>query len=223
MENIFSHKSLADHIAQDLEEKIIAGALKPGARIIEETLCKTFDVSRSPVREALRILESQGFVHREPRKGVSVTTTTRKEAEDIYRIRAGLESLATHLAVENQDRAVLKKLKEIHHKMAEHANKGNVTAYFNLNLKFHETLVNASKNKRLIQMIEMFVKQTKRYRIEVLKIPDRLKASIENHEAIIQSFEAGDAKQAEYLRKSTILRNIRMFSEIFTEEEKNAD
>ncbi len=218
MRNTFKYQSLAEHIVRDLEEKIIIGTLEPGQRIIEESLCKKLGVSRSPVREALRILESQGFVRREPRKGVSVTWITQKEAENIYRIRANLESLATYLAVKEQDPEVLRKLKKIHSKMKELAEKENITAYFRLNLKFHETLVNASNNQRLIQMIETFVKQTKRYRVEVLTAPGRLKASIENHEAIIRSFEAGDAEQAEYLRKSTILRNIHIFSEKFKEK-----
>jgi len=83
LKNIINHKSLAEYIFQDLENKIIAGTLKPGQRIVEEELCRSFGVSRSPVREALRILESQGFVLREPRRGVTVTKVTLKEAEDI--------------------------------------------------------------------------------------------------------------------------------------------
>ena len=93
------------------------------------------------------------------------------------------------------------------------------TAYFNLNLQFHKTLVDASGNKRLIQMIETFVTQTKRYRMEVLSKPGRIKASLDNHEAIIRSFEEGDAVRAEQLRKETILRNIKAFSERFKKEE----
>ncbi len=222
METHIKQKSLVEYIIQDLEDKINGGVLKPGERIVEETLCKAFGVSRSPVREALRILESQEYVTREPRKGVTVSSATAEEIDDTYRIRANLESLAVYLAVQKQDPKVLKQLNKIHNKMMELAVDGKVSsAYFNLNLKFHKTLVDACGNKRLIQMIDTFVKQTKRYRTQILSIPGRIEASLKNHEMIIRSFEAGDATKAESLRKETILKNIHTFTENFKKEEKD--
>ena len=213
MKTHIKQKSLVDYIIQDLEDKINGGILEPGERIVEETLCKAFGVSRSPVREALRTLESQGYVVREPRKGVSVSRVTAKEIEDTYRIRANLESLAAYLAVIKQDPKVLQQLKKNHNEMIDLAEDGKVSgAYFNLNLQFHKILVDACDNKRLVQMIDTFVKQTKRYRLQILSIPGRIEASVKNHEMIIRSFEAGDAKKAESLRKDTILKNIRTFS-----------
>src|SRR5512139_8022 len=102
MDERIRQKSLAEHIVEDLEQKIVAGVLTPGQRIIEEALCNTYGVSRSPVREALRILENQGFAIREPRRGISVASITPQEAEHIYQIRASLEGLATALAVKNK-------------------------------------------------------------------------------------------------------------------------
>ena len=224
MENHIKQKSLVEYIVQDLEDKIISSIMKPGQRIIEEDLCKSFRVSRSPVREALRILESQGLIKREPRKGVTVTKLSPKEAEDVYRIRANLESLATYLAVKNNDPGVLRKLKKIHARMMEMVPGGEIsTAYFNLNLKFHKTFVDASENQRLIQMIESFTKQVRRYRMEVLSVPGRISASLKNHDAIIRSFEAGDAEKAEALRKNTILKNIKEFTEKIKKEEGDED
>lgn len=220
MKNFIKHQSLADYIIKDLEDKIINGILKPGRRIIEEDLCKSFRVSQSPVREALRALESQGLIKHEPRKGVTVTKLSPKEAEDVYRIRANLESLATYLAVKNNDPRVLRKLKNIHARMMKMVSDGKIsTAYFNLNFKFHKTVVDASENQRLIQMVESFTKQVRRYRIGVLSVPGRVSASLKNHDAIIRSFEAGDAEKAEALRKATILKNIKEFAEKFKKEE----
>ena len=222
MKTHIKQKSLVDYIIQDLEDKIISGILEPGERIVEETLCKEFGVSRSPVREALRTLESQGYVTREPRKGVTVSRVTAKEIEDTYRIRANLESLAVYLAVKKQDPKVLQQLEKNHHKMTDLAEDGKVSgAYFNLNLQFHKILVDACDNKRLTQMIDTLVKQTRRYRAHILSIPGRIEASLKNHEMIIRSFEAGDAKKAESLRKTTILKNIRTFTEKFEKEEKD--
>ena len=220
MKNNNKPKSLVAYISEDLEDKILKGIFKPGQRIIEGELCKSYGISQTPLREALRILESQGYVTHEPRRGVSVTTISANDIEDIYRIRANLESLATYLAIKKYNSEVLNTLKKIHKKMINEAARKDVKAYFALNLKFHEILINACQNKRLIQIIETFVKQTKRYRIDVLKNPENLKRSIAAHEQIIQSFESGDAEKAEQLRKESILRNIQVFLKKYKEEEE---
>jgi len=222
MKNIINHKSLAEHIYQDLENKIITGALKPGQRVVEEDLCRSFGVSRSPVREALRILESQGFVQREPRRGVTVTKINSKEAEDIYTIRARLDSLALYLAIKRNKPGVVPKLKKIHERMLAVAGENNVNEYFKLNQKFHELIFRESGNQRLIKLLETFDKQTMRYRRMVVRAPGWMQDSIKNHEAIIRWFETGDLEKAEKIRKSTIMSNIRQrFSTKNAEEEKD--
>lgn len=205
---VINHRSLVEHIVENMEQQIIDGTLKPGEHIVEATLCKKWNVSRSPIREACRIMESRGYVVRIPRKGVFVAQVSPQEAEDIYRIRANLESLATYLAVKNMDPETLEQMKALHRKMIQLAEKEKLKKYYRLNLRFHKILTNACGNRRLIQMIDTFVKQTWRYRVEVLFMPGRLKASIENHEKIIRSIERGDAEQAELQRKNTILSNI---------------
>ncbi|PIV01817.1 MAG: hypothetical protein CO013_06985 [Syntrophobacterales bacterium CG_4_8_14_3_um_filter_58_8] len=220
MDELIKQKSLAEHIVEELEKKIVDGALQPGQRIIEEALCKTLGVSRSPVREAFQILESRGFVVREPRKGISVARSTQREAEDIYRIRASLDGLATSLAVEKQTPEFLKKLKKMHEQMIRAAEKENVAAYQQLNEKFHGLLINACENPRLIQLIQNFDKQTIRYRMAVSSGPGWMRNSTKIHAAIIASFEAGDAEAAERIRKNSILGQIERFSEIFKNGEE---
>ncbi|MDF1592285.1 MAG: GntR family transcriptional regulator [Desulfobacterales bacterium] len=214
-------KSLVTFITEDLEEKILEGKLKPGQRLIESDLCKTYGVSQTPLRESLRILESQGYLVHEPRKGVSVTQITLNDIEEIYHIRASLESLAHYWAVKRYDPEVLAQLKNLQKQMRLEVSKKNVKAYFELNLKFHEILINACRNKRLINMIQTFVKQTKRYRTDILQSPERLKRSMEAHEKIIRSFEDRDAEKAERLRKESILGNIQVFEKKFKEEKTN--
>jgi len=211
-------KSLVTFISEDLEEKILERKLKPGQRLIESELCKTYGVSQTPLRESLRILESHGYVVHEPRKGVTVTQITLDDMEEIYRIRANLESLAHYLAVKKYDPEVLAQLKKLQKQMLLEVSKKNVKAYFVLNLKFHEILINACRNKRLINMIQNFVKQTKRYRIDILKSPASLRRSVEAHEKIIQSYEDRDAEKAEKLRKESILGNIEIFTEKFKDD-----
>ncbi len=220
MDGLIRQKSLAEHIVEDLEEKITDGTLQPGQRIMEEALCKTLGVSRSPVREAFQILESRGFVVREPRKGISVARNTQREAEDIYRIRASLDGLATSLALEKQTPELLKQLKKMHEQMIRAAEKENGAAYQQLNEKFHELLINACNNLRLIQLIRNFDKQTIRYRMAVANSPGWMANSTRIHSAIIASFEAGDAEAAGRIRKNSILGQIERFPEIFKNGEE---
>jgi DNA-binding GntR family transcriptional regulator len=215
MNELIRQRSLAEHIVEDLERRIIARTLKPGQRIIEESLCKAFGVSRSPVREAFQILESRGFVIREPRKGISVAKITPQEAEDIYRIRASLEGLALSLAVQKQTADLIMKLKTMHAKMIRASANENVKAYNQLNNKFHELIVDACDNQRLIQLIGNFDKQTMRYRLAIVNSPGWMENSTRIHAAIIDAFDAGDADAAERIRKSSILGQIDKFPNIF--------
>jgi len=220
MDELIRQKSLAEHIVEDLERKIIDRTLRPGQRIIEEGLCKAFGVSRSPVREAFQILESRGFVVREPRKGISVARITPQEAEDIYRIRASLDGLATSLAVRRRTPEFLVKLKKMHEQMIRAAEKNNGTTYQNLNRKFHELIISNSGNPRLIQLIRNFDKQTTRYRLTVMSGPGWMDNSTKLHTAIVKAIGAGDAEAAERIRKESILGQLERFPEIFKNGEQ---
>jgi DNA-binding GntR family transcriptional regulator len=219
MDERIKQKSLAEHIASDLVRKIVDGALVPGQRIIEQALCRTFGVSRSPVREAFQILEAQGFVVREPRKGVSVAKVTPQEAEHIYRIRASLEGLAMSLAVQNRTLELVEKLKALHRQMVQAAARGKVASYHKLNEKFHELLIGSCESPRLIQLIQSFDRQTLRYRLAVTSAPGWIANSTRIHEAIVASFEAGDAEAAERIRREAILSQVNHFPKIFTSGE----
>jgi DNA-binding GntR family transcriptional regulator len=221
MDERIKQKSLPEHIADDLERKILAGTLKPGQRMIEEALCRAFGVSRSPVREAFQVLESQGFVVREPRKGVSVAKVTPQEAADIYQIRASLEGLATALAVQRRTPALMTQLKQAHQELRRAAGQDNLRAYQRLNRRFHELVIGGCGNPRLIQLIRAFDKQTLRYRLAVRSAPGWMANSMRLHALTMASFEAGDAEKAERIRKEAILSQIDRFPDLFkTAEER---
>jgi DNA-binding GntR family transcriptional regulator len=213
-------RSLAEHIVEDLEARIIDGTLKPGQRIVVETVCKTLAVSPTPVREAFQIMESRGFVIREPRRGVSVARVTEGEAQDIYKIRANLEGLAMSLAVQRQTPGLLDTLKKLHGKMTGAAEKGNDAAYQRLNRNFHELINDSCGNPRLIGLIRDFDKQTTRYRAALMVGPGWMENSTRIHGAIIAAFEAGDAEAAEAIRRGVVLGQIKRFSEIFKNGEE---
>jgi len=212
------HKSLVTEIVEQLEAKIISGELKPEERLVEQTLCEQMGVSRSPLREAFRLLENRGFVKKEARRGVTVTKASLKEAIDVYVIRANLESLATHLAVKRNDPGLVRVLKELHQKMVQVAGKGDRKTYYRLNAEFHSAVIRACGNEQLIDMLDVFGKHTARYRLQVLSIPGKLEESVKKHGALIRSIELGDAERAEALRKESILENIALLEQHLEEK-----
>ncbi len=218
MDGRIQQKSLSAHIVEDLEQKILDGTLKPGQRLIEQELCATLGVSRSPLREALQVLEGQGFVVREPRKGVTVAKVTPREAEQIYRIRASLEGLATSLAVQNRTPELLGQLRDMHQQMIRAAEKKKVDVYQQLNQRFHDLIISACQSPRLIQLIRTFDKQTLRYRLAVMSAPGWMSKSIRLHTETLASFEAGNAGAAERLRRNSILSQIEHFPALFKDE-----
>jgi len=210
------HKSLVQTIAEEIEKQIINFDLKPGERLIEQTMCDRFQVSRSPLREAFRILEHDGFLTNTARKGACVSGMTYKEAVDIYTIRANLESLAAGLAVKNDDGTLAKRLRAVQEKMKVVAARSDLTAYTEANSEFHNVLIGACGNERLIAMLDLFVKQTARYRALVIQNEGRLETSLRKHEELINAIEKGNSTEVETQRKEAILANIDLMKEIFT-------
>lgn len=215
------HKSLVQTIADNIEERILNGELRPGERLTEQAMCDILEVSRSPLREAFRILENQGFLENKARKGVFVAKLNRKDAIDIYVIRANLESLATFLAVKKEEPKLAKELRALHEKMKSSAAAKNFDEYRRLNAQFHKTLISACGNNILAEMLERFDKQTMRYRLRILGSESRVKASLENHEVLIRSIEEGDAVAAEKVRKEAILNNIALIEQTFDNDEED--
>jgi DNA-binding GntR family transcriptional regulator len=114
----------------------------------------------------------------------------------------------------------MKKLRKMHEQMIRAAEKGNETAYQNLNQKFHDLIITTCGNPRLIQLIENFDKQTMRYRLTVASGQGWMTNSMRLHTAIVDAVEAGDAEAAERIRKESILGQIERFSEIFKNGEE---
>ncbi len=210
------HKTLVQTIAEEIEKQIINFELKPGERLVEQTMCDRFQVSRSPLREAFRILENNGFLTNTARRGACVSGMTYAEAVDIYTIRANLESLAAGLAVKNDNGTLAKRLRTCFESMKAAAARDDVDAYAEANSAFHSELINSCGNERLISMLNLFVKQTARYRALVIQDEGRLETSLRKHEELILAIERGNAEEVEAQRKNAILANIDLMRKIFT-------
>ncbi len=145
---------LADQIAGSIRNMIVTGDLKPGDRIVESRMAREIGVGQPTVREALVALEHEGLVVRKANQGCVVTSLTRAEICQLVRIRAELETLAVELAVESASDEEIGKLLSITDAMKAAALEGNPQTFFELDIKFHQTLWGLSNNSFLPRMLE---------------------------------------------------------------------
>ncbi|CUB14973.1 putative HTH-type transcriptional regulator YdfH [Bacillus subtilis] len=138
-----------------LKKMIFNGTFKPGERINETQLAKSFGVSRSPIREAMRLLEKDGLLKADDRNGFSITSLTAKDVDEIYKIRIPLEQLAVELVIDEaneEELAILEKQLEETEKAIHNGTED--TEIISLNQKFHELLVDFSHNRHLKNLLE---------------------------------------------------------------------
>ena len=191
--------TLREQVLAHLREEILSSRLEPGAELNEVALATALGVSRGPIREALGRLAAEGLVTITPRRGAIVTKLTKQEFMDAYQVREALESLAIRLAVPrlaDEDRAELHRMSSEMRRLAQ-ADDSN--AFFEINRRFHETLVAASGNLRLQAMHEQLLGQMGRLLRKSAELRGGLGESATAHEAILEAVDAGDAERAAQL------------------------
>lgn len=189
--------SLRGRVYDRIREDILNGVYKEHEELKEATLGKMMDVSRTPVREALRQLELEGLVEIIPNKGARVTGITKKDIEDIYQIRYLLEGLSARWATEHVTEEQLEKMEETLYLTEFHAKKENFVQVYELDSQFHELLYEASGSKMLNNILSDFHMYVTRIRKTSLASGNRSKNSTEEHRAILDAIKERDADKAE--------------------------
>ncbi|MFA4875643.1 MAG: GntR family transcriptional regulator [bacterium] len=184
-----------------LRQSIIRGKLKPGQKVVMADLAKAFGLSETPVREAIRRLESEGYIDFTPHMGAIVTKIDEGELVEIYLIRIALEALATRLAIPHitdKDIEFLNK-KNREMEMAIQQNRYEILA--GINKLFHLRIYKAAPFPRLYKMICDLWDTFERWPSVFSYVPERAAASVEEHKKIIQALRARDMDQADRLIK----------------------
>lgn len=199
------------HLADQILTHIRSGDYPPGSRLRQEALAETFAVSRTPIREALRILETQGFVRHVPNQGTIVWAPEPREIREAYQVRAELEGLAVELATEWISDADIEKLKAanadfirvvegppVGQEMANAASDGSQPNWVEANDAFHDVILRASGNQILRRMItELYVGLLQPVMLATVSIEGRrMRENVEQHKAIIAAIERHDAVEA---------------------------
>ncbi|MFQ6806886.1 MAG: GntR family transcriptional regulator [Lachnospiraceae bacterium] len=194
--NINEYLPLRDVVFNTLRQAILRGELKPGERLMEIALSRRLGVSRTPVREAIRMLELEGLVKMVPRKGAQVAQITEQDLNDVLEVRLGLEELAVQFACQRITQEELKALEDSVQLFEQAMNQDDLTALAEADVKFHEIIYNATHNRRLVQIINNIREQMYRYRIEYLKDVESRKTLVKEHYAIWASLKNRDVQNA---------------------------
>jgi DNA-binding GntR family transcriptional regulator len=197
-------KSLINLLTEKLKEAIVAGKLAPGEKLSEEGLAASLRVGRVALREALRGLESRGYVTFLPNNEVAVSKPTREDVQDYYTIASVLEGLAARLAVEKAQPEEIEHLRELHQSLKDAWQKKDLARYFDVNSSFHRFIAEIARNERLYRLVEQLRQEMQKTRILSLRLRGRLDYSMREHDQIMDAFLKKNAQLAE----STMVRHL---------------
>lgn len=170
--NMNAYLPLRDVVFNTLREAILKGELKPGERLMELQLAAKLGVSRTPIREAIRMLEQEGLAVTIPRKGAEVARMTEKDMEDVLQIRDALDELAASIACEQISEEELAELRHTMHEFEESTKTGDVKRIAEADVRFHDIIYHATRNVKLENMLNNLREQMYRYRVEYLRMKE---------------------------------------------------
>jgi len=193
------HQTLREKILENIRDAILKGTLKAGERVSEPDLAERYGISRTPIREAFRQLESEGYLTVVPRKGAVVTALSERDVEEFYSIKSILEGYAARLAATNLTDKELDRLVAINSRLERLATAGDVKTFFRVHNEFHELFIKASGNEKLLELIQQLLKKFDRLRVASLSLPGRMEISVKEHDKIIEAFKNHDGSLADQL------------------------
>ena len=191
-----AYRPLRDVVCEALRAAIQSGELPPGERLMEIPLAEELGVSRTPIREAIRKLEQEGFVVMIPRRGTYVADITLKDINQVFEIRSSLEELAASLASERITPDELEELERHLVSINDYMESRDFDKIVAADIAFHEVLYSASRNDRLIEIIHNLREQTFRFRSVSMNQPGRLAKTWEEHRLLVEALADHNPQQA---------------------------
>ncbi len=188
--------SLADEAYQALHQRIVRGQLAPDTPLMEPALCEELGISRTPLREALRRLASEGLVVMPRNRRARVTPIDAQELEHLFEVEAGLEGLAAGLAASRMTNTELKRLESLQERLERLLVKGDRNAYFELNQRIHGLIVAGAKNPVLEETHRGLLGRLERARYLALDRMGRWEESTDEHRAILEALTDRDGERA---------------------------
>ena len=190
--NANAYLPLRDVVFNTLREAILKGELKPGERLMELQLASKLGVSRTPIREAIRMLQQEGLAVTIPRRGAEVAKMTEKNMEDVLQIREALEILAVQLACEKVTEQQIVHLGEAVEEFERAVKTGDLKQITQSDIDFHDKIYEAADNPKLVSLLNNIREQIYRYRVEYLKEEENYPNLVEEHRRIFAGLKSRD-------------------------------
>jgi DNA-binding GntR family transcriptional regulator len=200
------HNSLHDEVAAQLRDRIFAGELMPGSFLDEAQLAEQMSISRTPLREALKVLTAEGLVRHEPRRGCFVREVTERDLDEIFPVIALLEGRCAREAALRATDADLQALEVLHDKLGRHAKAKRINDYYAVNYAIHEAIITLADNRWLAQVIGDLRKILRLARLQQLHAPGRLDQSLSEHLAVFAALKARDPEGSEAAMRTHLTR-----------------
>ena len=195
--NVIVRAPLHVQVAERLRVAIDSGELAPGTRLNEVELCNEMGVSRTPLREAIRSLATEGLVELQPNRGAIVSVVSSEDVTEILPIMASLEGLGGRLAAVNMEREKILQVRNIHNQMIGHYSNGAVDDYFETNRLIHELITEGSGNQTLVDTINNLSAKVRRARFSAHMTQESWAKAVAEHEEMIDALESRDSNRLE--------------------------
>ena len=189
-------ESIEKSVYKFLRKAVFSGYFQPGERLIESTLAENLKVSRTPLREAIKRLETEGLVEIIPNKGATVLKSSPEEIEEMYFIAGILEGFAAHLAMDNLSEDDINKMRDIEKDLKEEECQRDYEKWLKLNLEFHNTYISACGKPLLKVLLDQRTRPLGRYWYLGCTSPGMLDSCISSHESILEAFSRRDKEAA---------------------------
>lgn len=210
-------------VVSGIRDLIVEGDLAAGARISERELCARFGVSRTPLREALKVLASEGLVELTPNRGARVIRLTESDVEDMFEVMGTLEGLAGELAAERISDEELAEIKALHYQMALHHARRELMPYFRLNQEIHRKIFEISRNRTLLSVYNGIAGRIRRPRYLANISAPRWAEALNEHETILAALEARDGAALGRILKDHLRKTCETVKRALRDENVRAD
>ena len=186
----------AERVAAILRDRIVKGELAPGARIVERQLSAELDVSRTPIREALKLLEADGLIDITLHRGALVSEFRAQDATPLFDVIAVLEGLAARRTAEALSPALLQRFEDLHGQMGRFLEAGQSAEYFDINTVIHDLIISSCGNRNIQDAHERLIARARRGRFLAILKPDRIRQSVAEHEDLMRCFRSRNPQGA---------------------------
>jgi len=217
--NMNAYLPLRDVVFQTLREAILKGDLRPGERLMELQLASKLGVSRTPIREAIRMLEQEGLAVTIPRKGAEVARMTEKNMEDVLQIREALDDLAVQVACDKMTEQQLDNLTVAMKNFENAVQAGDLKHIVAYDVEFHDIIYESTDNPRLVTLLSNLREQIYRYRVEYLKEKENYPMLVKEHETIVAALKEKNKKRVTDAMRCHIRNQAEAVKNIIREQE----